>query len=112
MAKKTFDDAAMQFVSNASDLTEDVSLSRQTKELEALGLDTDTIEKLRDYFSEKGLKLVRSEPRTEKMHIQVTKTLATAIKKQAKTKKTSCNEVINEALENAFLFEGGKKNEE
>ena len=112
MAKKNFDDAAMQFVSNASDLTEDVSLSRQTKELEKLGLDVDTIEKLRDYFSEKGLKVVRAETRTEKMHIQVTKTLATAIKKQAKAKKTSCNEVINEALENAFLFEGGKKDEE
>lgn len=105
MSKKDFDNAAMQFVSGASNLNEAAAAERETKELEALGLDTDTIDKLRDYFSEKGLKLVRSEPKTAKLHIQVTPTLAAAIKKAAKARKTSQNEIINEALEKIFLFE-------
>ena len=105
MAKKDdFRNAAAMFIDTASDLREVPDAEKKSVPADS-GLDTETI--IKNYLTENGLKLVRSETRTKKLHISVTPTLADAIKAKAKAEKKSQNEIINDILEQAFLF--GKK---
>lgn len=115
MSKKDdLDNVANQFISSASNLTNEPDNTddepiRKTKELEQmakeLGIDSDLAVKLRAYYSNKGYELKAKETRSEKLHLQVTKTLLAALKKAANKRHISVNALVNEVLEDKFIFE-------
>lgn len=106
MSKKDFDNAAMQFISGTSNLNESAVPEPDPETLEAWGLDKEAFEKTIGFLNTvMRKKVVDTEAKTAKLHIQVTPTLAAAIKKAAKARKTSQNAIINEALEKIFLLQ-------